>query len=1361
MTNTRHSSKAPHGAGLFALLRAVFRFWGSGARSRARQLTVAAPVALVLALAGVLALGAAAASARPPRESRNQIFASSVFSQPGVFGADGEADGVAVNQETGKVYVGEQPDENVSPGGVVEIFTAEGERPPVAPTQIAAGYGFVGVAVDNSGDPADPSNGDVYITEKDHDVVAKYKLNALGSAYELVGDLTLNREEPTDVAVDTEGNVYIATRSEIGRKGEIPAIAEFTSAGVKIGQIDQKLIGYPQFVAVGAPGVVYVGQGHPGSTITGVAKVTVSATDEVEHEAMLDPSGHAVAVDPVSGNVYADNGGSISGYDAAGQLFEEFGAGDLHSGSIGVAVNDTTEDVYVSNTAEHFGDDEADVVAFGASFPLPPYPEAITAPASEFQTTEGLASAAEASVTLGGEVNPEVVPVTECFFEYGQTEAYGHRAECEAPDAGEIPVDDSLHAVHAVVKGLALDSVYHFRFVAVNANGREAGEDRSFISAGPGLDGESSSKVAATSATLDAAIDPNNGLSSGVPGARESYYFQYGTSSGYGSLTPAVPASLGQAETDLVASRHIQGLSSGTVYHYRTVVLSEPKSGEVRIFYGPDQTFTTQPPGASLLLADGRQWELVSPAQKHGAFIFPIEEAGALIQSSADGGALTFAASVPTEAAPPGYTNREQLLATRTATGWRSRDIDTPHSSPTGFNIGNGWEYRIFSADLSRAIVAPWGAFAALAGEETSPTGSERTPYSRANLTCQATPATCYTPLVTHPGDDTTEPFVPFGGDEQVASLLGAVAAVGATPDLSHVILESTVPLTSAPAGCVHSVAISVVISCLYEWSAGQLRLVSVLPGEQVGVGGKLGAPGGTFDVRNAISDDGSRVVWSAETETLYMRDTARGETVQIGGGEAKFAGASSDDSKVFFTQGGKYHEDLYVFEVTSDEGEPLAGKLTRLSEGAEVQGTVLGASEDGAYVYFVANGVLGDAGARGAAPGDCGYGEESETCNLYVEHYSGSAWEVPAFIATLSGADFPDWNNGLAKHTSRVSPDGRYLAFMSQRSLTGYDNTDVSEAETPVNEFSQALTRVHHDEEVFLYHAAEHPGTESGGLVCASCNPTGARPVGVNRPVGAERFFENARIWRTPTWFAANVPGFTPFEAGEASYQSRYLSDSGRLFFNSHEALVPQDVNGTWDVYEYEPPGIGTCEAGISTFSARSGGCVGLVSSGESSEESAFLDASEGGGEGEHGGGGQGSNQAGGGDVFFLSAAKLTPTNVEGLNIYDAHECTSDSPCPPPPAETPPPCTTEASCRPAPASAPAIFGAAPSETFNGAGNLAPPAPAASVLARSNPKPKACKQGSTKNKHNKCVRKKSRKQSKSAKKASDDRRARR
>ena len=55
--------------------------------------------------------------------------------------------------------------------------------------------------------------------------------------------------------------------------------------------------------------------------------------------------------------------------------------------------------------------------------------------------------------------------------------------------------------------------------------------------------------------------------------------------------------------------------------------------------------------------------------------------------------------------------------------------------------------------------------------------------------------------------------------------------------------------------------------------------------------------------------------------------------------------------------------------------------------------------------------------------------------------------------------------------------PERPWLAFMSSEQLTGYDTRDAKSGQP--------------DEEVYLYSAA------TNGLVCASCDPTGARPVG------------------------------------------------------------------------------------------------------------------------------------------------------------------------------------------------------------------------------------------------------------------------
>jgi hypothetical protein len=237
-------------------------------------------------------------------------------------------------------------------------------------------------------------------------------------------------------------------------------------------------------------------------------------------------------------------------------------------------------------------------------------------------------------------------------------------------------------------------------------------------------------------------------------------------------------------------------------------------------------------------------------------------------------------------------------------------------------------------------------------------------------------------------------------------------------------------------------------------------------------------------------------------------------------------------------------------------------------------------------------------------------------------------------------------------------------------------------------------------DEEVFLYDAV------SNKLVCASCNPTGARPSGVRYQISGgikgERLVDGDRVWEPSTWLAANIPGWTPFEVEHSDYQSRYLSDSGRLFFNSSDALVPQDVNGTEDVYEYEVPGRGGCTTGSVAFSERSGGCVDLVSSGTSAEESAFLDASE-----------------TGGDVFFLTASKLVSQDYDtSLDVYDARECAPVSRCLTLAPVAPPSCSTGDSCKAAPSPQPAVFGSPSSATFSGVGNVTAAVPANIVVQR-------------------------------------------
>ena len=151
-----------------------------------------------------------------------------------------------------------------------------------------------------------------------------------------------------------------------------------------------------------------------------------------------------------------------------------------------------------------------------------------------------------------------------------------------------------------------------------------------------------------------------------------------------------------------------------------------------------------------------------------------------------------------------------------------------------------------------------------------------------------------------------------------------------------------------------------------------------------------------------------------------------------------------------------------------------------------------------------------------------------------------------------------------------------------------------------------------------------------------------------------------------------------------------------------------------------------------------ESAGCVGLVSSGTSSESSWFLDASE-----------------TGGDVFFLTTARLAPQDQDiAYDVYDAHECTQFAPCLPVSVAVPP-CETEASCKAAPELQPALYGSPASATFSGAGNATAPPPVRAVKPGIKRRAK-CPKGKTRNKHHKCV--KAKRRSKKAKKSANSER---
>jgi len=804
----------------------------------------------------------------------------------------------------------------------------------------------------------------------------------------------------------------------------------------------------------------------------------------------------------------------------------------------------------------------------------------------------------------------------------------------------------------------------------------------------PQIDELSVAKITSSTATLEAQIDPTD-----LP---TTYAFRYSTgplpktSEGCSGACVEVPAPRGEiaaAFADTPVSQQISGLTPATLYHYTVIAFNAGASGGVE---SPEQRFHTPPAVLGKVLPDNRVWELVSPLQKNGAAIEAPTKEGGLIEASEDGERVTY---VATGALPGAEGNRApevtQVLATRGETGWSNTDIDTKQVSGQGVAPGGAPEYRFFSSDLGASLVQPFGNKT----EELYPLDGkpkQATPYVRSGAAeCLTPPApvSCFSPVLTNsnvPGETEVE------GQKLKTQFGGKVNFIQSDAGMEHLILqtEESVALSAEPAGSAGN---------LYDFYEGAAHLASILPdGKPAGEkpasftepqeAPKLGDR--NRGIARALSADGLRVIWTTYARSqavhLFMRDMARGETVKLDepeeGVEATtkevhphFQTASADGSHIFFTDAQRLTKDstasavaekadLYDCHVVENPAtEKLECRLTDLTvdshagQTADVQGLLPGAGEDGTTVYFVANGAL----SADANPGHCVQEEESRnrghfrltaTCNLYVERYDAvkESWGSPQLIAALSAEDEPDWLERIpgsrGNLVSRVSPDGNYLTFMSDRSLTGYHNTDVNSGRA--------------DTEVFLYNRdAEH-------LTCVSCNPTGARPTGVLDTEfageGRGRLVDRPLDWEE-RWLSGNIPTWTHLSLTEAPYPSRVLFDNGRTFFMSAEALVPQDKNGKEDVYEFEPAGVGGCTTASETYGEASEGCVSLISSGTSANESVFLDAS-----------------ATGNDAFFLTAEKLAPADTDtNFDVYDATICGQPGThaCLPAPAASPPPC--------------------------------------------------------------------------------------
>lgn len=1103
-----------------------------------------------------------------------------------------------------------------------------------------------GIAIDNSGKTVleDPSVGDLYVADSGtgHNVIDQFT-----STGNYVGQITNGACAPTNskmreeacppgttipfariysVAADPSGDLWVSYKTPAIEK---PGVffyeynaSEFSDKGTLIKTCE---VGETETtgVAIDSHEDVYLGEENAIDQIAG-------GTCGENWLDFFGSSAHvsSLAINPSSNNLLVDEVGSVVLYGPFGEPFstvegnrvnlapiESFpreGWSESLSESYGLTVN-SAGTAYASERG-------ADKVETFDYLSLPTV------------TTEAASGVTATGMTLHGTVDPENEPVSECYFEYGaKAGVYTNKIACEpAPGegVGQIGKGTVPVSVSAPLSGLPPAGVRSFRLVAANANGVADGQGVAISR--PVLLGEAVSGVGSVVATAGAQVDAG--------GLATCYFVEYGTSTAYDTSTPE--ECVGGSSEDVGVHAELSGLQPDTAYHFRIVA-----SNALGTTFGGDVTFTTFAPPASGL-PDGRVYELVSPVGaglemevyvpngmvgeidsngQHGIYT------GLPYGVSADGEAVAYVGDPPTVGGNGdiGDGGGNQYLAERGPQGgWTQADLNAP---------GPGNDYSAFSGDLSVGILTSSEQLAADA------------PAGYTNLYAHATTGGSSGPF---------EPVVTSEPPNRLPANFGAVldgqfdnglifgggnAGTSTVSAFSHLLFEANAALTP------NAVDGGELENNLYDSVGGRLYLVNVLPDGETEANATFGRQGPStngfrsVETSNVISADGSRIFWSAvkavkvgteyeeRPEELYVRENdtqpqspvedgeclvpADACTVQVdvaaagakgpsGGGQ--FWTASGDGSKVFFTDEHQLttdstaesgESDLYEYDLEAPEGERLSDLSAGAKAGshADVQG-VVGTSEDGSYVYFVADGVLSE--GENAEEREPVAGQP----NLYLRHAG-----VTTFVATLAsedgdftkgtGGNDGDWQADPGQRTAEVTPGGHSLVFMSRQSLTAYDN--ILEG--------RRLT------EVFVYNA------DAGRLACASCNPSGEPPV-ENAFAGTP---ENGdEIWGS----------FLPISNSVADYQPRVISQDGdRVFFDSIEPLVPQDTNGLLDVYEWERAGTGSCQ--------EPKGCIYLLSGGQSTDNSYLLDAS-----------------ASGDDVFIVTRAQLLEEDRSDYDVlYDA----------------------------------------------------------------------------------------------------------
>jgi hypothetical protein len=632
--------------------------------------------------------------------------------------------------------------------------------------------------------------------------------------------------------------------------------------------------------------------------------------------------------------------------------------------------------------------------------------------------------------------------------------------------------------------------------------------------------------------------------------------------------------------------------------------------------------------GRSAGLPDCRAYELVTPVNLGRTQALTFTGGATKAAASGDGEAValeTIAPLEPNATTPASVGGARAVFSRNSKVGWEMKSIVVSGAS------GDSIEPMLFTPDLSQV------AFESAPGElNLGP--AARSPY----ITLEVGPV--------------GGPYTAVATTRRQAE----TRFIGASADFGDVLFTSLehagCPRRASPrSGCELPLSGEEEAAAketdsgapdLYDWTEGGLRLLNAWNGKLVNrCGATLGAgilgQGQNFGTVNAVASDGSRIFFTApyggtasepgctEPARLYMR---------VNGGEPVEVAKPEEPGVEVGTVGNPLSAVRYNYATPDGSKVFFNTEMALTSDDSSKANKLFEYDADepeGRRLKRIASGV----------PTESGVGIRETEGFFFSE--DGSAVYVVFGSSGVEDITRYDTSTGESTHVAHISapqfkrsystPDGEFFLFSS---------TEVE---------NEPRGRGH--EELYRYSHAD------GSVLCVTCGTESAPAQGMDVGINSG----------TTLSFPDALPPVTE------------ISENGQeVFFQTTAQLVPQDRNSTTyeltnvnqapglDVYEWEAHGTGGCELAQ--------GCTYLLSSGEASGPSRFIDAS-----------------ANGRDVFFESPAQLVPqATPEFSNIYDARV---DGGFAPPSGA--PECL---SCQGV-GSPPPLFSPGASGTFAGAGN--------------------------------------------------------